>query len=233
MLRYPDLCHSIDIMVRGAEDTRLECYTVLQQFYNIVVDIVKRVNPGTAFTTEIISSKRLREHRPVLSYSAVDVFEAERGDGVLRHPKMPDAEENILEVICCGCEELLISTQSAPYTPFTDIPIHTKKELSRLLDPPDTMGRDWCLLALQLLFTEEVPKIEKMAVANQISPTDRLLYEWSQTVRCTVVAVVDALKAIGREDAATALVKGLSPFSNPSKSVVISIPGVPLTSYIC
>ncbi len=233
LLRYPDLCHSIEIMVRGAEDTRLECYTVLQQFYTIVVEMVQRVNPGTAFTTEIISSKRLREHRPVLSYSPMDVFEAERGDGVLRHPKMPDTEENILDVICCGCEELLISTQSAPHTPFTEIPIHTKKELSRLLDPPDAMGRDWCLLALQLLFTEEVPKIEKEAAKGQVSPTDRLLSEWSQSVRSTVVAVVDALRAIGREDAASVLVKGLSPFSNPSNSVVINVSGVPLTSYIC
>lgn len=233
LLRYPDPGHTIEIMVRGAEDTRLECYTVLQQFYTIAAEIVRTVNPGTAFNSEVISSKRLREHMPVLSYTPMEVFEAERGDGILRHPKMPDAEENILDVICCGCEELLIATQSAPYTPFTAIPIHTRKELSRLLDPPDPLGRDWCLLALNLQFTDEVPQIEKKSAAEHLSPTDCLLREWSKSVQSTVVAIVDALRAINREDAASTLIKGLSPFSNPCNSVVINVPGMPLASYVC
>ena len=118
-----------------------------------------------------------------------------------------------------------------PYTLTSDLPIQTRMELSRLLDPPDSLGRDWCLLALQLLFTEEVPKISKAEDGS--SPTSRLLVEWEKSLQSNVVAVIDALRTIGREDAATTLIKGLCPYSNPSSSVIINISDVPMTSFLC
>ena len=48
MLRYPELGKCIEILVRGTEETRLECYTLLQQFYKIVTKTISMVNPGTA-----------------------------------------------------------------------------------------------------------------------------------------------------------------------------------------
>lgn len=231
LVRYPEEYRTIELLVRGTEDARMECYSLLQQFYSIIVKTICRVNPGSAFMTEILSAKKLREHKPSLTYTPMEIFAAERGDGLLRHQQMPDVEEKILDVVCCGCEELLIATKSAPYTPLSDIPLLTKIELSRLLDPPDVFGRNWCLLSLQLLFTEEVPKIDK--AKDHSSPTDKLLTAWERSVKSSVVTVVDALRAIGRNDAASSLIKGLSPFSNPSNSIVINVPGVALTSYLC
>lgn len=237
MLRYPELSKCIEIVVRGTEETRLECYTLVQQFYAIVTDTVSVVNPSTAFMTEVLSAKRLREHRlPMLWYSPMEVFAAERGDGVLQHPELPGQEEHVLDVVCCGCQELMVTTRSAPYTLVSDLPLLTKKELSRQLDPLHPLGRDWCLLSLQLLFTEEVPAIDSSSAdedPEESSPTHRLLTEWERSVRSSVVAVVDALRAIGREDAACTIVKGLSPYSNPSSSVIINIRDVPFTSYLC
>lgn len=231
LLSNPEMCKCIEILVRGGEETRLECYSLLQQFYDIVVGTIRSVNPGSAFMTEIASAKRLKEHKPAFLYHPVQVFAAERTDGNLRHPDMPGVTETVLDVVCCGCRELLAATKSAPYTGVDDIPHLTKCELSRLLDPPDPLGRDWCLLSLQLLFTEEVPRIDQ--AEDQFSPTIRLLTEWSKTVKSSVVTVVDALRAIGRPDAAAALIRGLSPFSNPSSSIVITVPGAPVASYLC
>ena len=221
----------IEILIRGAEKRRLECYSLLQQCYSIAVKTVTRVNPGLAFMTEILSSKKLKEHEPVLAYSPMEVFAAERGDGVLRHSETPDIEENILDVICCGCEKLLITTKSAPYVALSDLPIQAKTELSRLLDPPDHFGRDWCLLSFQLLFAEEIAQIEQ--AKDNLSPTNKLLMAWEKSVQSSVTTVIDALRAIGRDDAANVLIKGLSPFSNPSNSIVVNISGVALTSYVC
>lgn len=245
LLSYPEMCKSIEILVRGAEDTRLECYTLLHQFYDIVTGVMRAVNPGTAHMTEIASPRRLREHKSPVLYSPVEVFAAERGDGLLRrHPlaaaappgdaqaAVAVAEESILDAVCLGCEELLVAAKSAPFTALDHLPALTRRELSRLLDPPDPMGRDWCLLALQLLCAEEVPGIEQQC-RDQFSPTHLLLEEWNGSVQSTVVAVVDALRGIGREDAASVLIRGLSPFSNPGNSVVVSVTGVPLTAYLC
>ena len=234
MLRYPEPGKCIEIVVRGAEVARLECYMLMQQFYTIVTETVHRVDPGTAFMTEMLSPRRLQEHKPVLWYSPEEMFAAERGEGVLQHAGMPgQAEEMLMNVVCCGCEELLMATKSAPYTLTSDLPLLTRRELSRLLDPMHPLGRDWCLLSLQLLFTDDVPNIDKAGAHGDVSPTDRLLMEWEESIQSNVVAVIDALRSIGREDAACTLIRGLSPFSNPSSSVVISIADVPLTSYLC
>ena len=225
---------TIEILVRGTQDARLECYGLLQQFYAITVDTIRNTNPGTQFTSSVLSPKLLQEHRDPISYSAEQIFEAERGDGILHHPhnQMPRGfEESILNVICCGCQDQLIVAKSAPFTSVSNLPLQTRIELSRLLDPPHPFGRDWCLLALQLEMTDEVQQIHEAKDHN--SPTNRLLTTWEKSVNSTVVTVIDALRSIGREDAAKVIIEGLNLFSNTSSSVVISIPGVPITSYVC
>lgn len=222
----------IEIVVRGTEETRPECYALLQQFYALVLDTVRQTNPGTSVATHILSVKHLTEHKRPVSYSAADVFEAERGSGLLQHHN-PDLklEENILDLVCCGCEGLLITAKSAPYASLKDLPLQTRVQLCQLLDPPDQFGRDWCLLALQLGMSEEVPAIDQ--ANDHLSPTDKLLTAWEKGVNSTIVAVIDALRGIGREDAAQVLIEGISPFMNANNSVVVNVPGVALTSYVC
>ena len=226
---------TIEILVRGTQDARLECYGLLQQFYTITVDTIRNTNPGTNFTTSSLSPKLLQEHKDPISYSSVQIFEAERSDSILHNlhsERMPRGlEESILDVICCGCENQLIVAKSAPFSLLSDLPLQTRIEVSRLLDPPHPFGRDWCLLALQLEMTDEVQQIHE--AKGHISPTDQLLMAWEKSVNSTVVTVIDALRSIGREDAAKAIIEGLNLFSNTSSSVVISIPDVPITSYVC
>ena len=222
---------TIEILVRGTEDTRVECHALLQQFYNITMETIRTTNPGTHFATHMLSSKRLREHKEPVAYSAVEIFEAERGDGRLRHTELPGVEESILDAVCCGCEELLIAAKSAPYASIRDVPLQTRVELCRMLDPREPLGRDWCLLALQLGMTEEVPEIDQ--INDNSSPTDKLLTIWEKCVSSTVVSVIDALRGIGREDCAQVLIEGLSLFSNATSSIVINVPGIALTSYVC
>ncbi len=225
---------TIEILIRGTEESRLECYGLLQQFYAITVDTIRNTNPGTQFTMCFLSPKLLQEHKDPISYSAVHVFEAERSDGILHHPhdQIPGGfEENILDVICCGCQDQLIVAKSAPFSSVSNLPLQARIELSYLLDPPHPFGRDWCLLALQLEMTDEVQTIYE--TKGHISPTDRLLTVWEKSVNSTVVTVIDALRSIGREDAARVIIERLNLFSNTSSSVVISIPGVPITSYVC
>ena len=231
LLQHQEHCRTIEIFVRGTEETRPECYALLQQFHSLVIKTVHASNPGTNIATHVLSAKQLKEHmeEPVV-YSAIDIFEAERGDGIVRHLES-GLEEHILDLVCCGCENFLIAAKSAPYALLRDVPLQAKVQLCRMLDPPESFGRDWCLLALQLGLTEEVPAIDQSH--DNISPTEKLLATWEKGDSTTIVTVVDALRGIGREDAAQVLVEGLSPFMNATSSIVINVPGVALTSYIC
>ena len=230
-IQHLEHCRTIEVLVRGTEETRPECYALLQQFHSLVMKTIRVMNPGTNIATHILSAEQLREHKkdPV-AYSAVEIFEAERGDGIVKHSESGQ-EEHILDLVCCGCEDLVIAAKSAPYALLRDVPLQTKVQLCRMLDPPESFGRDWCLLALQLGLTEEVPVIDQ--ANDNISPTEKLLTSWEKGVSTTLVAVVDALRGIGREDAAQVLVEGLSLFMNATSSVVVNVPGVAVTSYVC
>ena len=57
-----------------------------------------------------------------------------------------------------------MSALSAPFTSVRCIPLQTRVELCHMFDPPDPLGRDWCLLILQLGLQEEVPVIDTLAV---------------------------------------------------------------------
>ena len=230
---------TIEVLARSTDDRKSECYTLLLQCYSTVTSAVRELNPGLRLSTQVLSSQDLREHgEKPMTYRAVDVFAAERGDGVLRvhSPEggghsVQEKEEDILDLICCGCEELLVTVKSAPYASLKDIPIQSYLALCQSLDLPDLFGRDWCLLGLQLGMAEEIPSVYE--TRDGYSPTDKILKAWDRAGNHTIVDVFDALVGIGREDAAEILVEGLSPYTNPSSPVVVNIPGIANTSFKC
>lgn len=222
----------ISIVVRGRKDWGLKCHSTLQQFYNFIMDTVLAYNPGTCTTTRLLSPKQLAEHaRNPVCYSVVQVFDAERGGGGRVRDEVSGVEESIEDVICCGCEELLITARSAPYTRWKDVSLLSRARVCRMLDPAHPFGKDWCLLALQLGLTEEVASIDQST--DGLSPTHKLLSSWDTLESSTVASLVDALRGIGRDDVVEVVLNGISPFSNPNHSVVISLPCVTLTSYVC
>ena len=228
-MRQPN--KTITIIVRGGEHVRHECYAMIRQFYELVLHIVRTYNPGTRVTTLLLSPTHLQDHvKNPISYSAMQIFDAEREGGNVRNPEH-GLEESIVDVVCCGCEDLLITARSAPYTLWKDVSLQSRLQVCQMLDPPDPFGRDWCLLALQLGLTEEVAAIDQST--DGLSPTNKLLIIWDRLENGTVVNIVDSLRWIGRSDVANVIIEGISPFANASSSVVINVPCVTLTSYVC
>ena len=231
-IRQTEPNRAIEVVVRGTEETRGECVALLHQFYSILLATIRESNPGTVFNTSVLSAADLRKHhRNPHLYSSMEVFSAERSNGLLSPQTGDMVTEDIAELLCCGHQGMVVSARSAPFTSIRDISLQTRVELCRLLDPPDQYGRDWCLLALQLGLQEEVPVID---TANDLSsPTDKLLTAWNREANRSVATLVDALVSIGREDAAKLIVNGVSPFCNPHSTAVVGISGAVATSYIC
>jgi death-associated protein kinase len=228
-MREPN--RTIRILVRSGEHARHECYAMLRQFHQMVSHSVQSFNPGTHVTVHLLSPKQLREHvKDPVTYSVTQVFDAEREGGTVRDDQT-GLEESIVDVVCCGCEDLLITACSAPYTIWKEVLLQSRVQVCRMLDPADPFGRDWCLLALQLGLTEEVAAIDQCN--DGLSSTEKLLATWDRLVNGTIVTIVDALRGIGRGDVASVIIDGISPFANANSSVVISVPCVTLTSYVC
>ena len=222
---------TISVLVRGGEHAGHECYGMLQQLYKLVLHTIQGCNPGTHVAVHLLSPLQLKEHvKNPVAYSATQIFDAER-EGAMVRDEHTGLEESIVDVICCGCKDLLITARSAPYTAWKDVSLQARVQVCRRLDPADPFGRDWCLLALQLGLTEEVAAIDQSH--DGLSSTEKLLTTWDRLVNGTIVMIVDSLRGIGRNDVANVIIEGISPFANANSSVVINVPCVTLTSYVC
>lgn len=90
-----------------------------------------------------------------------------------------------------------------------EVPALARRKLCRMLDPPDALGKDWCLLAMNLGLSELVAKHGANAASPDAppSPTAALLREWSGRPGSTVGVLVLKLRELGRRDAADFLLK--------------------------
>ena len=226
---------SMEVMVRGWEEAREQCYSLLQQLYSLTCQCVRRCNPGVTFTTHVLSARDLGEHAQPTAYSSVEMFDALRGDGMVRQFDTGNSSnivESVEDLLCCGSPRLLVAVKAAPFVPLRAVALQNRIRLCRLIDPRDSYGRDWCLLALQLGLAEEVPLIDR--AGDNGSPTDQLLLAWEKADNGgTVVDVIDALRAIGRDDAVCVLVEGISLFVSASSPVVVNVAGVAHSSCVC
>lgn len=202
---------NIQLLVRGTEESRKECYVLFQYVYATVVKNIRYLCHGTDISTHVLSVEQLRNHiKSPYSYPSSDIHQAKRDSCSLSHPTIPGLHETVLDLVWCGWSDTLESDNfTAPCPTLSDLPVQARTELSKLLDPPENLGRDWCLLAVQLGVADKIPLIHQ---ANDgASPTDKLLSACSEV---TLVTIVDALGAIGRDDVVKVLLDGLSPFAN-------------------
>lgn len=94
---------------------------------------------------------------------------------------------------------------------ISHLTIHTQRLLSLLLDPPDPMGRDWCLLAVTLGLSDFLPALDGQET-QQVSQTQRVLAEWARRTSTQVRNLVAHLKDFNRIDAVEAILRTTAPF---------------------
>lgn len=86
----------------------------------------------------------------------------------------------------------------------------TKQRLCALLDPPESIGRDWCMLGILLGMTDKLPKLDPGNAQHQqqqVSPTARLLEECVRNPQCTIKVLVDKLSELNRFDAVDVILR--------------------------
>ena len=68
----------------------------------------------------------------------------------------------------------------------------TRQLLCQLLDPPDPLGKDWCMLAVKLEMSDKLPKLDEnkkatsYSSAANASPTAKMLDEWEERASSTI-----------------------------------------------
>ena len=150
----------LEIKVRGPEGERANLYYFLEDFVNIVEQVVENVCPGLCVERYTLSPSQLREHGKVVrSYSPTELLRMQlenRSSVVLSG----NTKEDFIDIACLGSEEILETVTLGMDLPISHLTVHTQRLLSLLLDPTEAMGKDWCLLAVALGISDALPSLE-------------------------------------------------------------------------
>ena len=207
------LAHSqqaVEIKCRGPDDARSGLYYFLDDISSLVEDQLEDSCPGIPVEKYVLSSVDLKRHKASAhSYSPRDIMltQLKRSETIQLNGNPP---EQLAELLFMGCGEVQSTVTPGVDLHVSHLSIHTRRRVAAMLDPPDPMGKDWCLLAVSLGLTGDLPRLDQTEGANTSgvpvpSHTDWTLATWSRNPGATVGVLVSKLQELGRQDVADAL----------------------------
>ncbi|XP_074851244.1 death-associated protein kinase 1 isoform X2 [Carettochelys insculpta] len=206
----------IEVQVRGLETEKIKCCLLLDSVCSTIDNLMATTLPGLLTVKHYLSPQQLRErHEPVMVYQPRDFFRAQSQKETSLTNTMGGYKESFSSILCFGCLDIYSQGGLGMDIHASDMNLLTRRKLSRLLDPPDPMGKDWCLLAMNLGLPDLVAKYNTNH-GNQNdflpSPVHALLQEWSNAPESTIGILMSKLRELGRRDAADFLLKASSVF---------------------
>ncbi|KAM8866423.1 death-associated protein kinase 1 isoform 1-T2 [Synchiropus picturatus] len=214
----------VEIQVRGHDSERAKCYSLLDTICSITENLLASTLPGLLTAKYYLSPQQLREHHaPVMVYQPRDFLRAQAQRETSLTNTMGGYRESFSSILTFGCAEVYQQGILGTDVHISDVPLLARRKLCRMLDPPDALGKDWCLLAMNLGLTDLVAKhcagtangtsqldssgLDGGQAALQPSPTAAVLQEWSGRADSTVGILLSKLRELGRRDAADFLLK--------------------------
>ncbi|KAG8595949.1 hypothetical protein GDO81_001679 [Engystomops pustulosus] len=206
----------IEVHVRGLETEKIKCCLLQESICSIIDNLLATTLPGLLTVKHYLSPQQLREHHePVMVYQPRDFFRAQAQKETSLANTMAGYKESFSSILCFGSLEIYSQGSLGMDHHVSDLNILVRRKLSRLLDTPDPMGKDWCLLAMNLGLPELVAKYNTGSGAPKDflqSPICALLQEWGNAPESTVAILMSKLRELGRRDAADFLLKSSSVF---------------------
>lgn len=210
----------MEVQLRGPDIDPGRCYALLDTLCGMAEALLAATLPGLLTARHYLSPQQLREHHgPVMLYQPRDFFRAQaRGESALSNT-MGGYRESFVSIIALGCTQVYKQGSLGGDVPVAEVSHLARRKLCRLLDPPDALGKDWCLLAMNLGLSELAAKYSSgtngTPPADPLSlpsPTATLLQEWSQRPDATIGILVAKLRELGRRDAADFLLRAAPVF---------------------
>lgn len=193
----------LELRLRGPADSAAACFYLMEDLLTAMEQVVLQVCPGLPIERHYLHPTDLAHHadRPrSVAPSTLVCSLLERGPTAALAPDTPSP----LQLVCFDSRQLADRLRWPAQLPVSGITAAGRRALCAALDPADRLGRDWCLLAVQLGLTERLARLD--AGDNPaVSRTARLLLELG---RLPLARLHAALTEIGREDAAERLAAG-------------------------
>ena len=195
----------VEIKCRGPEEFRTSLYYLQEDICDIVLDVIEDSCPGICLEKYVLSALQLKQHKSsIYAYTPKDILSAQL-DGRASIALDENTQEEFIDLIAFGSQEIWNSITPGIELHAHFLSLHARRRLSMLLDPPDPMGRDWCLLAVALGMTDDLPQVDQSESQVVRSKTDTILDMWAQDRNSTIAVLIRKLKELGRQDAADTL----------------------------
>ena len=190
----------IEVKARGPPDSRTSLFYFFEDICEVVESTLDDCCPGIAFERHLLSVKELSDHaQTVHSYAPNTVLQAQLA-GKTQLTLDEETTEDFFDLVCFGSTEIKACLTLGISLHISYLDVHSRQLLSRLLDPSDPMGRDWCLLAVSLGLTDTVPHLDDQRRHSE-SRTDRTLEQWARGPNATISVLIHKLQELGRQDA--------------------------------
>jgi len=206
----------IELKCRAAvagDMSALDVYRFQEEISPVIVGALQDCLPGICVQVAYLSAVDLAMHDPSpYAYPSRDVLLAlvNNADTVRKVSGSQGVEEEKLcNIVAFGSESLLSSLVPGLEMHVSRLPLETRRQLCALLDPVDPTGRDWCLLAVRLGLSSELPLVQGDPDSAG-SPTDRVLSLWSADSEASLSKLVKALTNLSRTDAVDAVLSTIS-----------------------
>jgi len=190
-----------------------EIYRFREDISRVVMSTLHDCLPGICVQVAYLSAVDLAMHDPgAYAYPSRDVLLAlvNETETVRRVSGSQGVdEERLCDLVAFGSDALLGSVVPGLEMSVSRLPLETRRRLCALIDPVDPIGRDWCLLAVRLGLSSELPLVEGDPDSAG-SPTDRVLSLWSADGDASLSKLVTALTNLGRTDAVDAVLSTIS-----------------------
>ncbi|XP_043920120.1 death-associated protein kinase 1 [Protopterus annectens] len=203
----------IEVQVRGLETEKIKCCVLIDSICSVIDNLMAAVLPGLLTVKHYLSPQQLREHHePVMIYHPRDFFRAQAQKEAALTNTMAGYKESFSSILCFGSLDVYSQGSLGMDIHASELCLLARRKLSRLLDPQEPMGKDWCLLAMNLGLTDFVAKHNtNNGTHNDTkqfpSPTNALLLEWIKSPESNVGVLIVRLRELGRRDAADFLLK--------------------------
>jgi len=206
----------IELKCRAAVEgdmSALDIYRFQDEISRVIVGALQDCLPGVFVQVSYLSAVDLAMHDPSpYAYPSRDVLLAlvNNADTVRKVSGSQGVEEEKLcNIVAFGSESLLSSLVPGLEMHASRLPLETRRQLCALMDPVDPTGRDWCLLAVRLGLSSELPLVEGDPDSAG-SPTDRVLSLWSADSEASLSKLIKALTNLNRTDAVDAVLSTIS-----------------------
>jgi death-associated protein kinase len=222
---------SVDVRCRASNEIRSKACEFIAGLVELVVGAIEDCLPGIVLEQHLLSPAHIAAGAPYIhAYTPKDVR------GTVNCGVSPPidtggfSDEDVCHLVAFGsCEAFSSLVPGTSLSVASGALSHdARRRLSRLLDPPDPTGRDWCLLAVWLGVDSDCLAVID-SERSAISPTDRCIAAWSMqdSESATVLALIKKLTLLGRHDAVNVLLETVPLFVGrsaklPTKSQIFS-----------